>query len=114
MALQYQKRKALSKNTSANLSKSGVSLSHRAGPVTVNTRGRSSVRLAPGFAYRLNRKQTGAMAVVMLAVSTVMLLFWLTWAAIRLCWLAVYLPTRWAVRTGLRLRVRRGEAPVGE
>ena len=98
MALQYQKRKAVARNTTANLSKSGVSLSRRAGPVTVNTRGRSSVRLAPGFSYRLNRNQTGTMAVVMLAVSAVVFLVWLGWAAVKLMWLAVLLPSRWAIR----------------
>lgn len=97
MALQYQKRKSLTKNTSANLSKSGLSLSRRAGPVTVNTRGRSSVRLAPGFSYRLNKNQTGVVGLVLLAFSLVALLAWLAWAAVRLAWLAVYLPSRWAV-----------------
>lgn len=112
MALQYQKRKALTKNTTANVSKSGVSLSRRAGPVTVNTRGRSSVRLAPGFSYRLNKNQTGVMAVVMLALSLVALLAWLAWAVVRLAWLAIVLPTRWAI--GRAWGARKGLAPRRE
>lgn len=106
MALQYQKRKSVGKNTTANLSKSGVSLSRRAGPVTVNTRGRSSVRLAPGFSYRLGKNQTGVAAAVMLAVSAVAFLGWLAWLVVKLAWLAVFLPSRWAVR---QVRDRDGE-----
>lgn len=97
MALQFQKRKAVGKSTTANLSKSGVSLSRRAGPVTVNTRGRSSIRLAPGFSYRMGKGQTGAAALVMLALSAVVFLVWLAWLVVKLLWLGLYLPTRWAI-----------------
>lgn len=106
MALQFQKRKAVGRNTSANFSKSGVSLSRSAGPVTVNTRGRSSVRLAPGFSYRLNKNQTGIAAVVMLALSAVMFLAWISWVCVKLLWLGIYLPVRWAAQ---RASERRGE-----
>jgi len=98
MALQISKRKTLSRNTRANLSKSGVSLSRSAGPVTVSTRGRASVRLLPGVSWRVGKGQTGAVAAAMLAVSLCFLVLWLCWVAVRLSWLAVFLPSRWAFR----------------
>ena len=94
-----------------NLSKGGVSLSRKAGPLTVNTRGRASVRLMPGVSWRLGKNQTGSAALVMLAVSLCFLALWLCWALIRLSWLAVFLPTRWGVR---KLMERRNAPPPGE
>ena len=35
-----------------NLSKSGASLAKKEGPLTVNTRGRASIRLGKGFSFR--------------------------------------------------------------
>lgn len=52
MGFQYRKRVRLGKNSWLNLSKSGVSGSFRAGPVTFNSRGRKSVRLGNGLSYR--------------------------------------------------------------
>lgn len=51
MGLQFSKRKRLDKSTTANFSKSGVSLSRKAGPLTVNSRGRISLRLGKGFRW---------------------------------------------------------------
>ncbi len=48
----YRKRARLGKKTHANISKSGMSVSHKRGPVTVNSRGRGSVRLLPGLSFR--------------------------------------------------------------
>lgn len=107
MSVQYRKSKRVAKNTRANVSKSGLSLSHKAGPVTVNTRGRASVRLAPGWSWRLGKNQTGAVAVVMLAMSLAVLALWLTWMLVKFSVLMVYLPARWAVRT---VAAKRGEA----
>lgn len=52
MGFVYRKRSRLGKKTHANISRSGVSLSHRRGPVTVNSRGRGSIRLLPGLSFR--------------------------------------------------------------
>lgn len=53
MGLIFRKRKKLSKNVTANLSKSGISLSGKAGPLTVNSRGRATVRLGKGLSFKL-------------------------------------------------------------
>lgn len=52
MGLIFRKRVKTGRNTWLNLSKSGVSTSRRAGRVTVNSRGRVSVRLAKGLTWR--------------------------------------------------------------
>lgn len=49
MGLVFRKRIRLGKGTGLNLSKSGASVSKRKGRVTVNSRGRMSVRLPRGF-----------------------------------------------------------------
>ncbi len=44
-----------------NLSKSGASLSTKVGPVTLNSRGRETVHVAPGLSYSVNtRRVAGA------------------------------------------------------
>ena len=48
----YRRRIRLGKNSWINLSKRGASLSRRVGPVTYNSRGRRSVRVAKGISYR--------------------------------------------------------------
>lgn len=55
MGLIFRRRVKLGKSTSSwlNLSKSGVSASKRVGPVTVNSRGRVTVRLGKGISFRL-------------------------------------------------------------
>lgn len=53
MGLSYRKRVKLGKTASVNISKTGVSLSKRFGPITLNSRGQVTLRLAPGFTYRL-------------------------------------------------------------
>jgi len=97
VGIQYRKRVQVGRKTAANLSTSGVSLSRSAGPVTLNSRGRASVRVAPGWSFRLGKGTTGNAALVMLALSAVVLVVWLSWAALRLVWLAVFLPARWAL-----------------
>jgi len=52
MGLVFSRRKSLGKGLMANISKSGVSMSKRAGRVTVNSRGRGSVRIAKGIRFR--------------------------------------------------------------
>lgn len=55
MGLIFRRRVKLGKGKTSwlNLSKSGVSLSKRVGPVTVNSRGRVTVRLGKGISFRL-------------------------------------------------------------
>ena len=60
MGISYRKRVRTGRGSWLNLSKRGASASMRQGPVTVNSRGRFSVRLAPGLSYR------GGCAVVLL------------------------------------------------
>lgn len=56
MGIVFSKRKKLGKTTALNLSKSGASVSKKAGRVTVNSRGRGSVRLAKGLSFRFKLK----------------------------------------------------------
>ncbi len=57
MGIYLRKRVALGRNAHANLSKSGVSVSKRAGRVTVNSRGRVSVRILPGLSFRVGKRR---------------------------------------------------------
>jgi len=52
MGLVLNKRLRLSRNSSLNLSNSGASLSQRIGRVTINSRGRGSLRLLKGLSWR--------------------------------------------------------------
>ncbi len=52
MPWSYRKRVRTGKNSWINLSKRGASGSVRAGPLTFNSRGRTSVRLGRGLSYR--------------------------------------------------------------
>jgi len=52
MGFVFQRRKSLGKGKTVNVSKSGASVSKKAGRVTVNTRGRGSVRVAKGLSFR--------------------------------------------------------------
>ncbi|TWE12916.1 uncharacterized protein DUF4236 [Rudaeicoccus suwonensis] len=52
MGFSFQRRQRVGRNTSLNVSKSGVSASRRAGRVTVNSRGRISVNLGRGLRWR--------------------------------------------------------------
>ena len=42
----------MGKRTWLNVSKRGVSVSQKVGPVTVNSRGRTNIRLGKGIGYR--------------------------------------------------------------
>lgn len=52
MGFTFQRRKRVGKSSTVNLSKSGVSMSKRAGRATVNSRGRGSIRIAKGLSFR--------------------------------------------------------------
>lgn len=55
MGLYFRRRSRLGRRSWLNWSKSGVSASVRRGPVTVNSRGRVTVRLGKGFGFRWGR-----------------------------------------------------------
>lgn len=52
MGLTFSRRKRIDANTTANISKRGVSLTRKAGPISVNSRGKVSIRLGKGFSFR--------------------------------------------------------------
>jgi len=52
MGFSYRKRIRTGKNSWINISKRGISSSGRIGPFTINSRGRTSVRLGKGLSYR--------------------------------------------------------------
>jgi hypothetical protein len=49
----FRKTIRLGKKTRLNVSKSGISASRKAGPVTVNSRGKVTIRLGKGMTWRL-------------------------------------------------------------
>jgi hypothetical protein len=53
MGLIFNRRKKLGKRMTLNFSKSGVSLSRKMGPLTVNSRGRARIRLGKGLSFKL-------------------------------------------------------------
>lgn len=55
MGLYFRRRTRLTRRSWLNWSRSGVSVSHRRGPVTVNSRGRVTVRLARGLGWRFGK-----------------------------------------------------------
>ncbi|UKA61378.1 DUF4236 domain-containing protein [Arthrobacter sp. FW306-04-A] len=57
MGFIFRKRVRLGKTGHVNLSKSGASVSERIGPVTVNSRGRVTVRLLPGLSFRFGGRR---------------------------------------------------------
>jgi len=57
MGFYLRKRVKLGSTAHLNISKSGASVSRRAGRVTVNSRGRVSVRTLPGLSFRLGSKR---------------------------------------------------------
>ena len=52
MGFSYRKRIRTGKRSWLNISKSGISGSGRLGPFTLNSRGRTSLRLGKGLSYR--------------------------------------------------------------
>ncbi len=52
MGFQFSRRKRLGRGLSLNVSKSGASISKRAGRFTLNSRGRGSLRIGKGTSWR--------------------------------------------------------------
>jgi len=57
MGFVFRKRIRLNDSTSANVSGTGASVSKRAGRLTVNSRGRGSIRIMPGLSFRFGGKR---------------------------------------------------------
>lgn len=53
MGLVFNRRKKIGKGTTLNVSKKGASVSKKVGRVTVNSRGKASVRLGKGISFKL-------------------------------------------------------------
>lgn len=53
MGLNFRRRISVGKNTNVNLSRSGAGVSRKIGPVTINSRGRTTIRLGKGFNFKL-------------------------------------------------------------
>lgn len=53
MGLLFRKSIRAGKNTRVNLSGSGASVTHRVGPIGINSRGRITIRLGKGISFRL-------------------------------------------------------------
>jgi Protein of unknown function (DUF4236) len=52
MGFVFRRSLGLGRGRRVNLSRSGASMSQRLGRVTLNSRGRGSVRLLPGLSFR--------------------------------------------------------------
>jgi hypothetical protein len=96
MPVQYRRSKSLGAGTRLNVSKSGLSVSKRVGPLTLNSRGRGSLRIAPGFSYRFGRRNNGSGALVMLAIAIVVMLAALVLFALRIMFVVGFWLLRWA------------------
>lgn len=53
MGLSFRKRFNLGKGSSVNVSGRGISATKRLGPITINSRGRITIRLGKGLTWRL-------------------------------------------------------------
>jgi hypothetical protein len=53
MGLIFRKTRTMKNGTRVNMSKSGVSASKKFGPLTVNSRGRMTLRLGKGMSWRI-------------------------------------------------------------
>lgn len=84
MGFRYQRSRRIGQRSRLNLSKSGVSVSHRTGRLTLNSRGRSSVRIARGLSYRGGKGATGYLALASLVVGLVSWAFRLAAGLLRL------------------------------
>src|SRR5262245_47205530 len=120
MSLRYQKRKSLGGGRTLNVSKTGMSVSQRVGPLTLNSRGRGSLRIAPGLSYRFGsrKKNDPTGAVIMLAIAlcvlavqivVALLLFAVTVVVPVLIWIGRWL---WFSAAALVARVRGRELPA--
>ena len=57
MGFKFRKTIKLGKNTKANISKSGVSVTKKIGPITLNSKGKGSINFGKGLSYGFNLKK---------------------------------------------------------
>ena len=57
MGIRFRKTFKLGKNTKVNMSKSGISVSKKIGPFTINSKGNGSVKLGKGLSYGFRWKK---------------------------------------------------------
>lgn len=96
VGIQYRRSKSLGDGRRLNVSKSGLSVSQRVGPLTLNSRGRGYLRLAPGLSFRFGKKDAGTVALVMLAVYLVVLVLDVVVAVVRVVLVVALWLVRWA------------------
>ena len=69
MGMRYQKRIRTGKNSWLNVSKSGVSGSAKLGPLTLNSRGRKTIKFGNGLSYRAGSSGCAGMIVMWMVVA---------------------------------------------
>ena len=55
MGLVYRRSRRIDPDTRVNYGTGGVSVTRRFGPVTVNSRGRITIKILPGLSWRIGR-----------------------------------------------------------
>lgn len=72
MGLRYRKSTSLGNGGRVNVSGSkrgvGMSVSQRVGPLTLNSRGTGSLRVAPGLSLRFGKRNSGSTALIVLVI----------------------------------------------
>lgn len=110
MSLRFRKSKGVAKNARVNFSasgsKAGASISKRVGPLTLNTRGTGSMRIAPGLSFRFG-KGNSILALFALGLVVIIVAVKVAWWLARLSfytieWLIDYIR---AGNTGKKLLV---------
>lgn len=76
MGLNYRKRIRLGKNSGVNLSTGGVSFSQKVGPVTFNSRGRTTVRLGRGWSYTSGGCSGCGCLIALVGIAALVRFFW--------------------------------------
>jgi hypothetical protein len=56
MGFVFRRSVSLGRGTRLNLSKRGASVSKRLGRLTLNSRGRGSIRILPGLSFRFGKR----------------------------------------------------------
>jgi hypothetical protein len=113
VGLQYRTSRTVGRGTRINASGRRLSVSQRVGPLTFNSRGSTSLRLAKGLSYRVGRKNSAAALAVAGAVLAVSLMVWLARVVVvllgRSCVVAVWC-ARWVWASTSAAIDRRGNA----
>jgi hypothetical protein len=121
MPLRYQKSKSLGNGARLNMSASrrgpGMSISQRVGPLTLNSRGRGSLRVAPGLSMRFG-KNSGAGALIalfaVLAVFAIEIAVRVLFVVAVVGWWLLRVAVYGSVALLARIRARRNELAASE